>query len=380
MSQGRALHEAIKPRRGELIESLRTIVEQESPSDDKAALDGLSRVIASRLQRLGGAVDLVPNAIGGEHVRARFGGQSGTKPALVLGHYDTVWPIGTLATMPFRVDGPKAFGPGVYDMKASLVLIEAALGAIASTGATMPRPLVVLFTSDEEIGSLRSRDLIEDEARKCEFTLVVEPPLANGALKTWRKGTGLFTLTVEGRAAHSGVEPEKGRSAVVELAHQILAIQALQRPELGTTLNVGVVTGGSATNVVPAHATARIDARVSTMAEAARLEAALKELKPVTPDVSLTLTGRIKRPPMERTPAVAALFERSRPIGKSLGLDLAEGGTGGASDGNFTAALGIPTLDGLGCPGAGAHADYEHIVIDGLLERAALLGALLLEL
>ncbi|HEY2155824.1 MAG TPA: M20/M25/M40 family metallo-hydrolase, partial [Isosphaeraceae bacterium] len=164
MSQGRALYEAIKPRRGELIESLRALVEHESPSDDKAALDGLSRVIAARFERLGGSVDLVPNAIGGQHVRARFGAQDGTRPALVLGHYDTVWPIGTIATMPFRVDGAKAYGPGVYDMKVSLVLIEAALGAIASTGATMPRPLVVLFTSDEEIGSLRSRDLIEDEA------------------------------------------------------------------------------------------------------------------------------------------------------------------------------------------------------------------------
>ena len=380
MSQGRALHEAIKPRRDELIESLRAIVEHESPSDNKAALDGLARTIASRFEALGGRVDLVPNAAGGEHVRARFGPESDARPALVLGHYDTVWPIGTIATMPFRVEGGKAFGPGVFDMKASLILIEAALGAIASIGAAMPRPLVVLFTSDEEIGSLRSRDLIEDEAKKSEFTLVVEPPLANGNLKTSRKGTGLFTLTVDGRSAHSGVEPEKGRSAVVELAHQILAMEALQRPELGTTLNVGSVSGGTATNVVPAHAVAKIDARISTMTEAARLEAALKELKPVTPDVTLSMVGRIKRPPMERTPAVVALYERAREVGRSLGLDLGEGGTGGASDGNFTAALGIPTLDGLGCPGSGAHASYEHIIIDGLLERAALMATLLLEL
>jgi glutamate carboxypeptidase len=210
--------------------------------------------------------------------------------------------------------------------------------------------------------------------------LVVEPPLANGSLKTSRKGTGLFSLSVEGRPAHSGVEPEKGRSAVVELAHQILAIQKLQNPELGTTLNVGSIAGGTATNVVPAHAIAKIDARVSTMTEAARLEAALKELRPVTPDVKLTLTGRIKRPPMERTPAVAALYERCRAVGETMGLTLGEGGTGGASDGNFTAALGLPTIDGLGCPGGGAHANHEHILIDGLIERAALLGALLLEL
>lgn len=380
MPHGRALHEAITPRRDELIASLRAIVEHEAPSHDKAALDALACVIAARFQALGGTVDLVPNAAGGEHVRARFGPDLDAPPALVLGHYDTVWPIGTLATMPFRVEDGQAFGPGVFDMKASLILIEAALAAIKSVGATMPRPLVVLFTSDEEIGSLRSRDLIEDEAKKSAFTLVVEPPLANGSLKTSRKGTGLFTLTVDGRAAHSGVEPEKGRSAVVELAHQILAIEALQRPELGTTLNVGSIAGGTATNVVPAHAVAKIDARVSTMTEAARLEAALKDLKPVTPDVKLSLTGRIKRPPMERTPAVAGLYERARTIGLSLGLELGEGGTGGASDGNFTAALGIPTLDGLGCPGAGAHASHEHIVIDGLLERAALMATLLLEL
>ncbi len=380
MPQGRALREAIAPRRDAMIESLRALVEHESPSHDKAALDSLACVIAARFKALGGTVDLVPNAAGGEHVRARFGPDSDARPALVLGHYDTVWPIGTIATMPFRVEAAEAFGPGAYDMKASLVLIEAALAAIAQVGAAMPRPLVVLFTSDEEIGSLRSRDLIEDEAKKCEFTLVVEPPLANGSLKTWRKGTGLFTLTIEGRPAHAGVEPEKGRSAVVELAHQILAIEGLQRPELGTTLNVGVVSGGSATNVVPAHATARIDARISTMTEAARLEAALKELKPVTPDVKLSITGRIKRPPMERTPAVVGLYERARAIGLTIGLDLGEGGTGGASDGNFTAALGIPTLDGLGCPGSGAHADHEHILIDGLLERAALMATLLLEL
>lgn len=380
MPHGRALHQAIQARRDALIESLRAIVEHESPSDNKAALDGLAHTIASRFAALGGRVDLVPNAAGGEHVRARFGPESDAKPALVLGHYDTVWPIGTIATMPFRVEGDEAFGPGVFDMKASLILIEAALAAIASIGAAMPRPLVVLFTSDEEIGSLRSRDLIEDEAKKCEFTLVVEPPLANGSLKTWRKGTGLFTLTVEGRAAHAGVEPEKGRSAVVELAHQILALEGLQRPELGTTLNVGVISGGTATNVVPAHATARIDARILTMTEAARLEEAIRGLKPVTPDVKLSVTGRIKRPPMERTPAVMGLYERARAIGRSLGLELGEGGTGGASDGNFTAALGIPTLDGLGCPGAGAHADHEHIRIDGLLERAALMASLLLEL
>jgi glutamate carboxypeptidase len=380
MPDGHVLRDAIKPRRDELIASLRSLVEHESPSLDKAALDGLARTMAARFEAIGGRVELVPNAVGGMHVLARFGPESDEKPALVVGHYDTVWPIGTLALMPFRVEGDRASGPGIYDMKASLILLEAALGAMATTGQTMPRQLVALFTSDEEIGSLRSRDLIEDQARKCAYALVVEPPLSNGALKTARKGTGIFNLAIEGRAAHAGVEPEKGRSAIVELAHQILAIEGLARPELGTTLNVGVIAGGSAGNVVAAHATALIDARVTSKAEAERLEAGMKGLKPVLPDVTLTVTGRMKRPPMERTPAVIDLFERARPIGRTLGLDLKEGSTGGASDGNFTAALGVPTLDGLGCPGGGAHAEDEHISIEGLIERAALLAALLLGL
>jgi len=380
MPHGPALLEATGPRRGAMIESLRRLVEHESPSLDKPALDGLARTIAARFGRLGGTVDLVPNDVGGVHVRARFGPDTGGPPALVLGHYDTVWPVGTLAEMPFLVDGEKVFGPGIFDMKASLVVVEEAIEAVRALGLGLPRPVVVLFTSDEEIGSLRSRDLLESEARQSAYTLVVEPPLADGGLKTARKGTGMFTVEVQGVSSHAGVEPEKGRSAIVELAHQILAIQALARPELGTTLNVGVISGGTTSNVVPAHATAKVDARIMSMTEAARLESEIKALRTVTPGVTLTITGRIKRPPMERTPAVVGLLDRVRPIAATLGLDLTDGSTGGASDANFTAALGIPTIDGLGAPGAGAHAVHEHILIDQLPIRAALLAALLLEL
>ncbi len=380
MPLGQALFDAIQPRRDALLSSLRSLVEHESPSLDKPALDGLAHTIGKRFEALGGRVDLIANEIGGLHVRARFGPETGEKPALVIGHYDTVWPMGTLAMMPFRVEGNVAFGPGIFDMKASLTLIEAALEAIRSLGLSHPRPLVVLFTSDEEIGSLRSRKLIESEALASAFTLVVEPPLSNGGLKTARKGNGMFNLSLEGRASHAGVEPEKGRNAIVELAHQILAIQAIARPEVGTTLNVGVIAGGSASNVVPAHASAEIDARIISASEATRVDAEMRALRPITPDIQLTLTGGFNRPPMERTPAVIGLYERVKAIGATLGLDLTEGSTGGASDGNFTAALGIPTIDGLGCPGADAHGVNEHILVDGLLERAALMAALLLGL
>jgi glutamate carboxypeptidase len=243
-----------------------------------------------------------------------------------------------------------------------------------------PRGVEVLFTSDEEIGSPTSRSLIEGLARHSAYALVLESPLPGGRLKTARKGVGGFTVEIEGKAAHAGVEPEKGISAVTELARQVLRINALAEPSAGTTLNVGVVEGGTTPNVVPARARARVDVRVTTAAEAQRTEKALRALAPVTPGARLTVVGGFNRPPMERTPAIAALFDNARRIGETLGLFLTEGSTGGGSDGNLTAALGVPTLDGLGALGGGAHADDEHILIDSLPERAALLACLLLDL
>jgi glutamate carboxypeptidase len=265
-------------------------------------------------------------------------------------------------------------------MKASLVLVEFALRAIADLRLRPPRPVVVLLTSDEEIGSPTSRATIEAEACRAAYALVLEPPLPGGRLKTSRKGVGRFDVEVEGRAAHAGVEPEKGLNAIVELAHQVLRIQALADPVAGTTVNVGVVEGGTVPNVVPARATARVDVRVTRRDEAMRIEEAMQSLTPVTPGAGVTARGGFNRPPMERTPEIAALFELARVVGRSLGLDLAEGSTGGASDGNFTAAVGLPTLDGLGPLGAGAHAEDEHVEVESLPGRAALLAALLLEL
>lgn len=380
---GQALLDHLRPRRDEMLASLAALVEHETPSHDKAALDGLARVLAARFQAHGSAVAVVPSVAAGDHLRFALAAEAAdpaAPPGLVLCHFDTVWPIGTLATMPFRVDQGRAYGPGIFDMKASLVLVEYAFAAIRALGLRTPRPIAVLFTSDEETGSHESRELIESEARAAAYALVLEAPLADGRLKTARKGVGGYTIDVEGRAAHAGVEPEKGVNAIVEAAHQVLALQSLARPHLGTTINAGLIRGGSTTNVVPARATVEIDVRVSVLDEAARLEAEVRQLKPVLPGARLEITGGFNRPPMERSAGIAALFERARSIGRSLGLDLGEGSTGGASDGNFTAALGTPTLDGLGVPGAGAHATHEHILIDALPDRAALLAALLLEL
>lgn len=371
----------LQGQRDAMLEALETLVGCESPSLDKARLDPLAARLAARLDALGATVGLVSNDQGGDHVHARFGASDGpTPPALLLGHYDTVWPVGTLERLPFRIEGGRAFGPGVFDMKASLVLAEFALSACQAVGASPPRPVELLITSDEEEGSPTSRPLIEETARRAAHVLVLEPPLADGSLKTARKGVGRFTIEVTGRAAHAGVEPEKGISAVVELAHQVLALEAISDRTAGTTLTVGQIEGGTKPNVVPASARAVVDARVWTAAEARRVEEALNQLTSVLPGASVRVTGGFNRPPMERTPAVAALFQRVQEVGRLLGLELGEGSTGGGSDGNFTAALGIPTLDGLGVPGCGAHADHEQIEVDALPVRAALLAALLLSL
>jgi glutamate carboxypeptidase len=363
-----------------MLAALIELVEHESPSRDSAALERLGTVLAGRQRQLGATVETLSDACGGAHVLGRFRGLKEARPALVLGHFDTVWPVGTLARMPVLRDEARLCGPGVYDMKSGLVMFLAVIEALTTLELTPPRPITVLFTSDEEIGSPGSRLFIEAQAREAEYVLVLEPPLADGGLKTARKGVGRFTIEIEGKAAHSGVAPELGASAILELAHQIFRVQELNAPEMGTTVNVGVIQGGTAPNVVPARALAQVDVRAMTRVAAETVERLLRNLNPVTPGTRINVQGSFNRPPMERTTAIAALFERAREIAAGIGIDLTEGSTGGGSDGNFTAALGIPTLDGLGVLGGGAHADSEHIVIDSLPERAALLAALLLNL
>ena len=366
--------------RDNMVKDLARLVGYESPSRDKPALDALGAVLADYLRIDGLSVEVIANTEGGNHILCRFPGAVERRPALLLGHYDTVWPKGTLERMPYRVEGGRASGPGAYDMKADLVAVRWALNQLRSFHWPLPRPVWLLITSDEEIGSPTSRALIEEVALQSAYVLVLEPPLADGSLKTSRKGVGRFHLEIHGKAAHAGVAPQDGRSAIVELAHQVLRIQDLQDLSVGTTLTVGVIQGGTTPNVVPARATAEIDVRVSSMTEADRITEALHSLSPVTPDVRIVASGGFNRPPMERSPAVVSLFEQARRIGRELGRELTEGSTGGGSDGNFTAALGIPTLDGLGVRGGGAHADDEHILIDAFPECVDLLAALLVKL
>lgn len=370
-----AVHEA------KLLDLIARLVHLESPSTDKALLDACADELAALFAGIG-QVERIANPAGGDHLRITVTdvAEPALPPALVLCHYDTVWPAGTVAQRPFTVTADRAFGPGAYDMKASIAMVYAALGGFGQPAPRLRRPVIVLLTSDEEIGSPTSRALIEATAAQAAHVLVIEPPTEpDGALKTARKGGGAFRVTITGKAAHAGVEPEKGASAITELAHQILAVNALANPAIGTTVNVGVVGGGTRPNVVPAEAWMEVDVRVWTQAEAARIEAGMAALQPVTPGTQVAVSGNVRRPPMERTPASAALFARAQELGAALGLAIREGSTGGGSDGNFTAALGIPTLDGLGCPGAGAHADHEQISRQGLIDRTALLCALLSE-
>jgi glutamate carboxypeptidase len=370
-------------RQQEMLAAIRLLVEQETPSDNKPLLDAFAGLLAERYQAVGARTQIIENETRGNHVRAVFDDPAvvadpDARPALVLCHYDTVWPVGSLETHPFRVDDSgKAYGPGIFDMQSSLVLVEYALRGIQELGLRLPRPVIVLMTSDEEVGSPTSRPLIENEARQAAYVLVMESPLPGGVLKTARKGSGHFKLTITGRAAHAGVEPERGISAVQELAHQILYLHSLTDMEQGTTVNVGVVRGGTRPNVVAAHAEALIDVRAWTQEEADRVVAAIQALQPVTPGAVVDVTGSWNRPPLERKVTID-LFRQVQTIGRKLGFELEEGGTGGGSDGNLTGALGVLTLDGLGVPGHGAHADHEHIEVDGIPGRAALLAACLM--
>lgn len=367
-------------RQGEILETIGLFVSHETPSHDKPRLDAFADLLAGRLAAVGASVEIITQPTRGNHLRARFiHGNATEKPALVLCHYDTVWPVGSLATHPFRIEDGKAYGPGIFDMQSSLALVEYALRGVGELDIQLPRPITLLITSDEEIGSGSSRALIEEEAKQAAYVLVMESPLPGGALKTRRKGTGSFTVETIGRAAHAGVDPYQGVNAIEEMAHQVLTIHALADREAGTTLSVGVIEGGTATNVVPARAKARVDVRAWTQAEADRITKAMAALQPVLPGAQVIVRGGWNRPPLERS-ATGALFERVRKIGRRLGMELEEGGTGGGSDGNFTGALGVPTLDGLGAPGAGAHADHEHILIDEIPGRVALLTAIWKEL
>jgi glutamate carboxypeptidase len=367
----------LEPRRREMVDLLGDLVAIESPSDDRPSLDRFREKLHSLFGDLGAIEVLEPET----HLRLTVQGQDSAAPhAVALCHYDTVWPLGTLERIPFSLDADGvARGPGCFDMKGGIVVLYFALQALRARGLQPARRLKVLFTSDEEVGSPTSRPLIEKTATGAAVAYVLESPLPGGTLKTARKGTGDFLVRIKGRAAHAGVEPQKGISATGELAHQVLALHALNDYAVGTTVNVGVVHGGTRPNVVAAEAEAHVDIRVETLAEAERIERAIRGLQPNLPGAILEVDGGLNRPPMERSAAMGALFEQARRNAAAMGVDLREGSTGGGSDGNFTAAMGVPTLDGLGPEGEGAHAAHEHVLTESFPRRVALLAGLLVD-
>jgi len=354
----------------EALAFLEQMVSMESPSYDKELTDKFVQFLATKFQEIGGKVDIVPAAKVGNHLRVNFPDRSKER-VLLLGHTDTVWTAGEITKRPFKIENARATGPGVFDMKAGVLLMWMVLRALKA------RPVTVLLNSDEEIGSGSSRGLIESEASQCRAVLVLEPSLPGGALKTARKGVARFTVKAIGRSAHAGIDPGKGVNAVEEISRQILKLHSMTDPTRNTTVTVGVVQGGTRPNVVPAEAAAEIDVRTATIEEARRIAAMIKALAPELPEARLEIRGGINRPPMERNTETARLFGAAREIAAQLGVDLKEGSTGGASDGNFTSALGIPTLDGLGAVGGGAHAIHEWIEIESLPQRAALLAGLI---
>jgi glutamate carboxypeptidase len=379
----RALLAGARDKQPELIDFLRTLVQAESPSDDKAAVNACVALAAARAKALGGRVKLHRQRGFGDVLEARFGPRSKSgaarpaaeKPILLLGHLDTVWPLGTLKAMPFRLAEGRIWGPGVLDMKAGVAMALTAIELLSETGP-LNRELVLLLNSEEEVGSPVSRPITERLAGECEAVFVLEPALGL-AYKTARKGTGNWRIEIKGVAAHAGVDFGKGASAILELARAIETVSGWTDLKRGLTVSVGLIGGGSKTNVVPASAWAEVDVRIARKADGARIARKFAGLKSRDKRCQLAVTGGINRPPMERTRGTVRLYRQAASLAAELGFPLAEAATGGASDGNFTSALGIPTLDGMGAVGEGAHAVHESILTEHLAPRTALLAALL---
>jgi glutamate carboxypeptidase len=363
-----------------LISDLKALVEIESPSNDKPAIDHLAHFLASRLEHYGAHSQIHLTQTLGNHVQADFSGVSDSRPVLLLGHIDTVWDIGTLKQMPFRVANGRVWGPGVLDMKAGIAIGMHALALLREHKTPHP-PVRMLFVSDEEIGSHSSRAITERLALESQAVLVLEPGQGlEGAVKTARKGVGVYEINVTGQAAHAGVDPGQGASAIHELAHQIETIAAFTDVQRGITANAGVIRGGTRSNVIAADAWAEVDVRVKTSADGKMIDQKMKALRARDTRCKVQITGQINRPPMERTEKGVALYRKAAQVAQSLGLKVDEQSTGGGSDGNFTAALGVPTLDGLGAVGEGAHAVHESILLDHIAPRMALLAGLIASL
>lgn len=360
-----------------MLDTLEHWVNHDSPTFDKPSVDALGRQITNAFAELGASVETQPQSEYGDHYRVVWG--RGARQILLLAHLDTVWPVGEAARRPFTVRDGKATGPGINDMKSGIGIGLYALRVLVETGQRPAHRLVYLLTSDEEVGSPTSRALVETEAQRSDYVLVLEPSL-RGHLVTSRKGIARFVLEVTGIASHSGVDPEKGVSAIEEMAHQILKLYEMRDLARGTTINVGIVQGGSRTNVIAASARAELDLRAVTAAEGERMENAILSLTPHLRGSAVKVSGGFNRPPFEESASGVALYERAQACGARLGLELGKTSSGGGSDGNFTAALGVPTLDGLGVVGQGSHALSEYVFIDSLPQRAALLAELVLDL
>jgi glutamate carboxypeptidase len=378
----RSLLKLARTTQTQTLALLQGLVEIESPSGDKHAVDRCMEFAASSCRDSGGKVHWHRQKAFGNLLEARFSAskvhsQPQHRPLLLLGHLDTVWPIGTLAKMPFKTRNGQLFGPGVFDMKAGVAMALTALRYLKQE-QLLTRPVILLLNSDEEIGSPVSRPMTEAIARECEAVFVLEPGQGpGGAYKTSRKGTGDYTVQVSGVAAHAGVDFQKGQSAVLELGRQIERIAAFTDLERGITVNPGVIGGGTQPNVVAAEAWTRVDFRFSSASDAKKIERMFRGLRPINKKCRVEVVGGVNRPPMERSKGTAALFAKAATLAHDLGFELQEATTGGGSDGNFTSAIGIPTLDGMGAVGEGAHASNESILIEHLAPRTALLAAMI---
>ena len=356
---------------------LKLLVETESPSHDKSAVDRVGAIVTEQARQLGADVEVIPNQETGDHILARFQPSAlNLQPILFLCHMDTVFPLGTLSKMPYREGDGKIFGPGVLDMKAGIVIALAAIEEAQKHG--LNHPVTLLCTSDEEIGSHTSREHIERLAKESALVLVLESALLDGSLKTWRKGVGEFFVKTKGCAAHAGGAHQDGRNAIEEIAHQVLAIQQFTDYEKQTTLNVGTIQGGTVSNVVPEEARIHVDVRVMQPGEWERIESAMLQLKPILDGTSIEVTGELNRPPMPFDDTMKTTFEKAKNIASAVGIELKAGGSGGGSDGNFVAPLGVPLLDGLGAIGEGYHSEREFIFSDSLEQRVKLISTLLL--
>lgn len=360
-----------------MVDELIQLIQYESPSNNKAAVDKLGALLKQQFEALGASVEMHARDDVGDVLLAKWQEHASGKPILIISHMDTVWDVGTLDIMPIRIeDDGRLYGPGAVDMKGGIVCAMNALAGLSNHNALPDRPIYYMITTDEEIGSTNSRELIESIAKECALVLITEPPTGDGSLKTWRKGTSRYELTIEGRASHAGNEPEQGVNSIIEFAQQALEINQLNDLKNGTSVSVTVVAGGTASNVIPAKTTAQIDVRVMSLNAYNKVHSTLMDRVSYIPGSKVTVERKSFRPPMERN---GEAFERVREIASGIGMTVREDGAGGGSDGNFTAALGIPTIDGLGAEGTGLHAAHEHVLMNSLPKKAALIAAIIHE-